>query len=82
MSSEHYQRVGDLYYAALELAPEARAHFLAEACGDEVELRREVESLLQAREEADGFIAKRVAGVVAEMATLQKNSSLVGITDI
>jgi serine/threonine protein kinase/Flp pilus assembly protein TadD len=78
MSSDQFQRVGDLYNAALELAPEARAHFLAEACGEEVELRREVESLLQAREEADGFIAKRVAGVVAEMATLQKNPSLVG----
>ena len=33
MSPEQYQQVGELYYAALELAPEARAHFLAEACG-------------------------------------------------
>src|SRR2546428_11760102 len=68
MSSEQYERGGELYHAALELAPEARADFLVEACGGEEELRREVESLLQAREQADGFIAGKVAGVVAEMA--------------
>src|SRR5438876_5613673 len=68
MTPEQYQRAGELYYAAAELAPEARAGFLAEACGGEEELRREVESLLRAREQADGFIAGKVAGVVAEMA--------------
>ena len=78
MSPEQYQQVGELYYAALELAPEARAHFLAEACGGADELRREVESLLQARAEADGFIAGRVAGVVAEMAAERQNPSLIG----
>jgi serine/threonine protein kinase/TolB-like protein/Tfp pilus assembly protein PilF len=78
MSSERYQRVGEIFHAALGLAPEARPNFLDEACGGEEELRREVESLLQAREEADGFIAGRVAGVVAEMATLQQSPSLLG----
>ncbi len=58
--------------------PEARADFLAAACGGAEELRREVESLLQAREQADGFIAGKVAGVVAEMAAQQQNPSLVG----
>src|SRR5438093_1623847 len=72
MSSEQYERVGEIYHAALELEPEARAGFLAEACGGEEELRREVESLLRAREQADGFIAGKVAGVVAEMAAKAK----------
>ncbi len=76
MSSEQYERVGELYHAAMELAPEARPDFLAEACGGEDELRREVESLLRAHEQAHGFIAGKVAGVVAEMADQQKNPSL------
>ena len=54
MSAERYERIGELYHAALELETEARADFLAEACGGEEELRREVESLLRAREQADG----------------------------
>jgi Tol biopolymer transport system component len=79
VTSEQFLRVGELYHAALELVPEARAGFLSEACVGEDEIRREVESLLQAREEADGFIAGKVAGVVAEMAA-QQNPSLLGKT--
>jgi eukaryotic-like serine/threonine-protein kinase len=77
MTSEQFLRVGELYHAALELAPEARPDFLAKVCAGEETLRREIESLLQARAEADGFIAGKVAGVVAEMAA-QQNPSLVG----
>src|SRR5690348_15055835 len=73
MTPEQFERVGELYHATLELAPEARRDFLLRACAGEDELRREVESLLQAREEADGFIAGRVAGVVAEMAEQQQS---------
>jgi eukaryotic-like serine/threonine-protein kinase len=73
---EEFERVGELYHAALELAPEARADFLIRACGSEEELRREVESLLLARAEADGFIAGKVVGLSAEMADHQQNPSL------
>ncbi len=55
----------------MELASEARPDFLAEACSGEDELRREGESLLQARDQADGFIAGEVAGVVAERCRAQ-----------
>ena len=72
MTSEQYLRVGELYHAAMELAPEARVEFLAGACGSDDELRREVESLLQARQQADGFIAGKMAGVVAVMAAQQQ----------
>ena len=72
MNAEQFLRAGELYHDAMELAAEARASFLAEACGGDEELRREVESLLDARMQADGFIAGKVAGVVAEMAEQQK----------
>ncbi|MGH9842521.1 MAG: protein kinase domain-containing protein [Blastocatellia bacterium] len=78
MTPEQYRRVGELYHVAMELAPEARVEFLAGACGGDIELRREVESLLRAHQQADGFIAGKVAGVVAEMAGQQQNPSLVG----
>ncbi len=75
MKPEQYRRVGELYHAAMDLAPEARADFLAGACGGDETLRRQVESLLRARQQAEGFIAGKVAGVVAEMAAQQQNLS-------
>jgi len=78
MTPERYTQIGELYHAAMELAPEARPDFLAGACGSDDELRREVESLLLARRHADGFIAGKVAGVVAEMAARQQFMPLVG----
>jgi len=51
MTPERWEQIAHIYQAALERAPEARAEWLAEACGDDAELRREVESLI-AREDA------------------------------
>src|SRR5215471_2991949 len=45
MSAERWQRVEELYYAALERSAQDRAAFLKEACPDD-DFRREVESLL------------------------------------
>ena len=46
MTPERWQQVERLYHAARDEAPEARAAFLAEACGGDAALRRDVESLL------------------------------------
>ncbi|MGH9843082.1 MAG: hypothetical protein ACREEM_30450 [Blastocatellia bacterium] len=78
MNPDRWQQVGQFYHAALELEPDARAAFLDEGCGNDGELRREIESLLRAHQQADGFIAGKVAGAVAEMAGQQQNPSLVG----
>ena len=47
MTPERWQQVAGLFEAALEQAPTSRAAFLGNACGDDVALRSEVESLLQ-----------------------------------
>src|SRR4051812_43899553 len=52
MSSLH-QRAKDVFLAALERAPGDRAAFLAEACGGDVALRREAESLLEFHEDGE-----------------------------
>src|SRR5271157_1869675 len=54
MEAERWKRIEDLCHAALELAPEKRAAFLAQACPDDPQLRAEVESLLD--QQADSFL--------------------------
>ena len=46
MNPDRWRQVADVYEAALEREPAARGPFLAEACRDDSDLRREVESLL------------------------------------
>jgi eukaryotic-like serine/threonine-protein kinase len=51
MTTERWEQIAHLYQAALEQPSEARAAWLAEACGDDSALRHELESLI-AREDA------------------------------
>jgi serine/threonine protein kinase len=56
MTPERWRRVETVFQTALDVAPENRERFLAEACvGDEV-LHREVERLIERYEAADGFL--------------------------
>ena len=57
MNAEQYEKVGQLFHAALELPREGRSAFLSGACGGDEELRQEVESLLAAHEQAGDFVA-------------------------
>jgi Tol biopolymer transport system component len=59
MKNERWTVVDRLLGAALERAPRERAAFLAEACGNDEELRREVESLLA--HEKDGELLNHPA---------------------
>ena len=67
MTAQPWQRVKDLFHQAALQAPEARAAFLDAACQGDAELRHEVESLLEARDEAGAFLSVPVgvdAGLV------------------
>ena len=57
MTPERHQQAGEVYYAALERPAREWAAFLAEACGGDEGLRREVESLLAAHQRAGAFLA-------------------------
>ena len=68
MSSERWQQINELLDAVLEHEPEeGRAGILMQACANDQTLRREVESLLIALEQAGSFMeaspAKAVCGV-------------------
>jgi serine/threonine protein kinase len=56
MTPERWEQIGELYLAAQEMEAAQRSGFLAQACANDTELRREVESLLQAEAEAGDFI--------------------------
>ncbi len=76
MTPERFQKVGDLYDQAMELEPERRDAFLREACADDEELRREVESLLAAHESAEGFIDQPAVEIAAGLFANQTSSSI------
>jgi eukaryotic-like serine/threonine-protein kinase len=53
--SSRWPRVKEIFHSALDCAPEQRAALLREACGDDVALAQEVESLLAAHAAAGTF---------------------------
>lgn len=61
MTSGRWQRIEEIFYAALERSDHKRGAFLDGACGDDASLRTEVESLLAASDDS-----ARIGGVVAE----------------
>ena len=56
MKPERWQEIVRLYYAALERKPEERAACIREGCAGNDSLRKEVESLLACRPEAEKFL--------------------------
>src|SRR5947207_7766970 len=56
MNATRWSQVERLYHAALERPAAERVAFLRDACGDDGELRQEVESLLARASAANGFL--------------------------
>lgn len=80
MTPEQWDKVTEIYSAALELESGERIAFLNEACDGDEELRREVESLLKADREADDFISQPVIKDIAPLLAEQKDLTLTGQT--
>ena len=78
MKSKRWKQVNDLFHLAIERAPGERAAFLDKACGDDEELRREVESLLSSYERAEDFIELPAFEVAPELATNVRPAASIG----
>src|SRR5512145_1229787 len=78
MTPERWKQVDQLMQEALERESAERAAFLAEACGGDDELRREVESLLGFHERAGDFIEAPPSDMAADW--LIAKESLAGQT--
>jgi eukaryotic-like serine/threonine-protein kinase len=74
MTPERWQQIKHLFNSALERPLPQRSIFLSEACGDDLALRSEVESLLSSNNEAEEFIDAPAYEVAAEL--LDGNSSI------
>src|SRR5947207_13183076 len=81
MKPEHWQKLDELFHAALELDGEARAAFLAKARDSDAELGRELESMLAHHHEAKSFMESPAYAVEAEAIVAHDDSStLIGKT--
>lgn len=79
MTPERWQKLDELFHAALEREPGARALFIAEACCEDAELRRELESMLTHHDQANSFIESPAYVVEAEAIVSDDSSeALVG----
>src|SRR6516165_2004496 len=56
MDQQRWQQIKVLLESAVELTPERRSSFIAEACGNDGSLRAEVEGLLMHYEQAEDFL--------------------------
>ena len=75
MNSERLRQVEELYHAALERETGGRAAFLNKVCAEDEKLRREVESLLRAGDQAKDFIESPALELLAMgMANEQEQS--------
>src|SRR5262245_22860622 len=65
MDAKRWGQIKEIYDRALDLRDEEREGFLAEACGGDDDLRREVESLLAAHDDAGTFLQSPAVEVAA-----------------
>lgn len=56
MTPQRFHRVSELYHAALDRPADQRAAFLEQVCSGDMELRQEVQSLLDANAQAGDFM--------------------------
>ncbi|MEI9978880.1 MAG: protein kinase [Edaphobacter sp.] len=56
MTPELWERLKPLFHAALEEGPESRAAFIDSACGEDLELKRQLEQLLKAEQQDTGSL--------------------------
>ncbi len=79
---DRWRVVSGILDDVLDLPPDARASRLDEACGSDVELRRDVEDLIAASESPDGFLStpavERAAPLIAEVAPDPHGASIAG----
>ena len=67
MELERWQRVEQLYHAALEVAEGERAKFLEDSCAGDNGLQREVESLLHQEKNAQDFLEVPALDMAAQV---------------
>lgn len=76
MTPHRWRQINDILDAVIGLDSAGRKAFLERACGPDQDLRREIESLIRAQEESQGFIETMPMGVITSM--FPQTESLLG----
>jgi len=76
MTPERWQQLKQIFQSALERKPADRSAFLAQACGDDVVLRNEVESLISSHDQAGDSI--QAVAVEAATEVLELSDPIIG----
>ena len=80
MTPERWQKVKQIFQAALDRAPGERSAFLSEACGADESLRKEVESLITSHEKDGSFIDSPAYAAAADLIVDEKAELKAGQT--
>ena len=75
MTPARWRQMEDLYLAAKEREPDERSAFLAEACGDDPELRAKVESMLAQDGPGDRMLDREAAAMLSDFTGSQPISA-------
>lgn len=66
MNSERFERVREIYHAALDHPPEQRPELVAQMCSGDTALQQEIQSLLMAEAEASGKFMATSDGAISD----------------
>src|SRR5215470_18563926 len=75
MDQKRWGQIKEIYDRALDLGRDERESFLVGACGDDDDLRREVETLLAAHDDAGTFLQSPAVEVAAREIVADEVSS-------
>jgi serine/threonine protein kinase len=78
VTPERWRAINDLFHAALERPGHARAAFVLDAAGEDAELLREVQTLIESHERTRAFLEEPAWGVAAGLILGDEGESLVG----
>ena len=81
MQDEYWDRLQEIFFAAVALDPVARAAYLIQACHGDDSLRERIESLLQSHEQQHLFVDSPAYQAAAEM-LVQDHHFRVGISSL
>ena len=82
MTPQQYERLTELFHAALETAPADRSAYLDQVSAGEADLRRELESLLTAHEQRVAYTEKPPDDIAAGMYLAEQNNATAGTASL
>jgi serine/threonine protein kinase len=78
MNPERWQKINELFQAALEVKPADRDAYLERACGGDEQMKKEVKALLSSDGHAAGILERPAYEAAAEMIQQGEPASIVG----